>query len=77
MEEEEEKQKLECSGNEEANTYDLDNDPISKVLGSDRKKNYCRAISSTSSAKQVKLMQASKAIADKNKKEDFRQWSSE
>lgn len=68
---------MECSGNEETNTYDLDSDPISKVFGSDKKKNYCRAISSTSSIKQIKMMQASKAIADKNKKEDFRQWSSE
>ena len=57
--------------------FDLDNDPIAKVFDSDKMKNYYRAISSSSSVKHVKIMQASKAIADKNKKEDFRQWSME
>ena len=77
MEEEEKKQDLECNSNEHANMFDLDNDPIAKVFGSNKRKNYCCAISSSSSAKHVKIMQASKAIADKNKKDDFRQWSME
>ena len=71
------KQELECNSNEHANMFDFDNDPIAKVFGSDKRKNYCRAISSSSSVKHVKMMQASKAIADKNKKDDFRQWSKE
>ena len=71
----EEKRKLDGSSNGAVD--DLDNDPIAEVFGSDMKKNYCRAISSTSSIKQVKVARAVKAVADKKQAVDLSVWKLE
>lgn len=71
----EEKRKLD--GSSSGAVDDLDNDPIAEVFGSDMKKNYCRAISSTSSIKQVKVARAVKAVADKKQAVDLSVWKLE
>ncbi|KAJ6811530.1 uncharacterized protein M6B38_153125 [Iris pallida] len=63
----EKRQKLavNTSGDGVPSIEDFENDPIAEVFGAD-KRSRCRAVSSTSSTKQVKIGQAAKAIANKN-----------
>lgn len=63
----EERQKSESSvngGDGIRGLEDFERDLIAEVFGDDGRRSYCHAISSTSNAKQVKLMQASKVIVN-------------
>ncbi|KAJ6815469.1 hypothetical protein M6B38_133205 [Iris pallida] len=76
----EERQKIQASLNGSdgiASLEDFESDPIAEVFGSEKKKSYCRAISSTSSVRQVKMTQATKAISGQKDIEDLRQWKME
>lgn len=72
----EERQKARASLNDDDGSgsfEDFDNDPIAEVFGDEKRKSYCRAVSSRATLKQVKVIQASKAIA-KFKEEEDRKW---
>ncbi|KAJ6792165.1 Uncharacterized protein M6B38_240660 [Iris pallida] len=76
----EERQKIQASLNGSdgiTSLEDFESDPIAEVFGSEKKKSYCRAISSTSSVRQVKMTQATKAISGQRDIEDLRQWKME
>lgn len=63
------------NGDGATSLHDIERDPVAEVFGADKKKNYCRAVSSSFTVKQVKTIQASKAIAEKNEKHNFGHWN--
>ena len=76
MEAAEERQKAEDSVNGDDGLRSLEEfekDPVAEVFGDDKRRSYCRAMSSTSNVKQVKLAQASKAIISYKENEN-QQW---
>lgn len=75
LEEAEKERKLDDSS--KGGVEDLEDDPIAEVFGSDTKKNYCRAITSTSSIKQVKMARAVKAVTEKKQAVDLSIWKLE
>lgn len=60
----EERQKLESniSGGDVISLNDFEKDHVAEAFGDDKRRSYCHAISSAVTVKQVKLIQASKAI---------------